>query len=429
VTGREPAGGARAERPLPPTLGLLDATAVGVGAIIGAGIFVVTGIAAAHAGPALVVSMLLAAGVSLLTALSFAELTAWMAAEGSVYEFARRLLSPFAGFATGWMWIVSNTFGGAAVALGLASYLAAVLPALPVRWVAAAACLAFAALNHFGARASAILNNGLVAVKLVVLAAFCLVGALYVRREHFTPFAPTSPGVLYGAIYIFFAYGGFARVAVIAEEVRDARRTVPRAILLSLAISTVFYVAVGLVAVGLVGASRLSTSRSPLALAIAATGIPAVASIVSVGGIVATASVLLTGVLGVSRLAYAMARDRDLPRALAVLHPAHGTPWRAIWLTGLVMAALVLLVDLGRVVAVSTFALLFYYGIANVCALRLDPAARRYARAVPALGVASCCLLLVAILFASPRAWLVGTATLAVGSLYYGLRHRPRARD
>jgi APA family basic amino acid/polyamine antiporter len=191
----------------------------------------------------------------------------------------------------------------------------------------------------------------------------------------------------------------------------------------------VFYVAVGLVAVGLVGASRLSTSRSPLALAIAATGIPAVASIVSVGGIVATASVLLTGVLGVSRLAYAMARDRDLPRALAVLHPAHGTPWRAIWLTGLVMAALVLLVDLGRVVAVSTFALLFYYGIANVCALRLDPAARRYARAVPALGVASCCLLLVAILFASPRAWLVGTATLAVGSLYYGLRHRPRARD
>jgi basic amino acid/polyamine antiporter, APA family len=424
VTGGESAGRGPTRRPLPATLGLLDATAVGVGAIIGAGIFVVTGIAAAHAGPALVVSMLVAAGVSLLTALSFARLTAWMAVEGSVYEFARRLLSPFAGFATGWMWIVSNTFAGAAVALGLASYLGAVLPALPVKWVAAAACLGFAALNHFGMRASAILNNGLVAVKLLILGAFCLVGALYVRAENFTPFAPASPGVLYGAIYIFFAYGGFARVAVIAEEVREARRTVPRAILLSLAISTVFYVGVGLVAVGLVGASRLSGSRSPLALAITATRLPAAPAVVSVGGIVATASVLLTTVLGVSRLAYAMARERDLPRRLAALHPAHGTPWRAIWLTGLVMALLVLLVDLGRVVAVSTFALLFYYGIANVCALRLDAGRRRYPRVVPTLGVASCLLLLVAILFVSPQAWLVGTGTLAAGGAYYLLRHR-----
>jgi APA family basic amino acid/polyamine antiporter len=344
-----------------------------------------------------------------------------------VYEFARRLLSPFAGFATGWMWIVSNTFAGAAVALGLASYLGAMLPALPVRWVAAAACLGFAALNHFGARASALLNNGLVAIKLVVLAAFCLVGALYVRGENLTPFTPTSPGVLYGAIYIFFAYGGFARVAVIAEEVRDARRTVPRAILLSLAVSTVFYVAVGLVAVGLVGAARLAASRSPLALAITATGIPAAASLVAVGGVVATASVLLTSVLGVSRLAYAMARDQDLPRRLAVLHPIHGTPSRAIWLTGLVMAVLVLFVDLGPVVAVSTFALLFYYGIANVCALRLDAEARRYPRLIPALGVATCVLFFVAVLFVSPRAWLVGTTTLAVGAVYYLLRHRALA--
>lgn len=414
--------------PLRPTLGLLDATAVGIGAIIGAGIFVVTGIAAAHAGPALVLSTLAAAGVSLLTALSFAELTAWTPSEGSVYEFARRLLFPFAGFATGWMWIVSNTFGGAAVALGLASYLGAVWPGLPVRGMAAAACLGLAALNHFGVRASAVLNNGLVAVKLAVLAAFCVVGARYVRAEHFTPFVPTGPGVLYGAVYIFFAYGGFARVAVIAEEVRDPRRTVPRAILLSLAVSTAVYVLVGLVAVGLVGAARLAGSPSPLALAITATGIPAAAAVVSLGGIVATASVLLTAVLGVSRLAYAMAREGDLPRGLAVLHPAHGTPWRAVWLTGLVMAALVLLVDLGPVVAVSTFALLFYYGIANVCALRLEPGARRYPRFVPALGIATCLLLLLAILLVSPRAWGVGLATLVAGGVYYGLRRRPGGR-
>jgi APA family basic amino acid/polyamine antiporter len=429
VTLGESASSGPGDHPLRPTLGLLDATAVGVGAIIGAGIFVVTGIAAAHAGSALVVSMLVAASISFLTALSFAELTAWLPREGSVYEFARRLLSPFAGFATGWMWLVSNVFAGAAVALGLASYLGALAPALPVKWVAVAACLSFAALNHFGVRASAILNNWLVGVKLLILLAFCLLGALYVRGENFRPFAPTGEGVLYGAVFIFFAYGGFARVAVIAEEVRDASRTVPRAILLSLAVSTAFYVVVGFVAVGLVGAARLSTSSSPLAMAIGATGIPAAAYVVSVGGIVATASVLLTSVLGVSRLAYAMARDGDLPDALAILHPRHRTPARAIWLTGLLMAALILLIDLGRVVAVSTFSLLLYYAIANVCALRLERGARRYARAVPLLGVTSCLFLLAAILFISPRAWLIGVGTLAGGTSYYLLRRRVLLRQ
>ncbi len=164
---------------LKPALGLLDATAIGVGAIIGAGIFVVTGIAAAHAGSAVVVSMLIAAAISLLTALSFAELTAWMPKEGSVYELARRLVSPFVGFETGWMWIVSNTFGGAAVSLGFAYYFAALVPGVPVGWLAAGACIAFTALNHFGVRASAVFNNALVLAKLLVLILFCLLGVLY----------------------------------------------------------------------------------------------------------------------------------------------------------------------------------------------------------------------------------------------------------
>jgi amino acid transporter len=179
---------------LKPTLGLLDATAIGVGAIIGAGIFVVTGIAAARAGSAVVVSMLIAAAISLLTALSFAELTAWLPKEGSVYELARRLLSPFAGFVTGWMWIVSNTFAGAAVSLGFAYYVAALAPEVPARWLAAGVCLAFTALNHFGVRASAVLNNALVPAKLLVLVLFCLLGALSVRRANFTPFDPASLG-------------------------------------------------------------------------------------------------------------------------------------------------------------------------------------------------------------------------------------------
>ncbi len=407
---------------LKPTLGLVDATAIGVGAIIGAGIFVVTGIAAADAGSAVVVSMIIAAAISLMTALSFAELTAWMPKEGSVYELARRLLSPFVGFLTGWMWMLSNTFAGAAVSLGFAAYVSALFPGVPSTWLAAGLCIAFTALNHFGVRASGLLNNALVSAKLLVLILFCLLGVLYVKPANFTPFDPTRLGVLSGASSIFFAYGGFARVAVLAEEVRDPERNVPRAILLSLAISTALCVAVGLVAVGLVGAARLSASGSPLTEAIAITGSRAAVSAVSAGGMLATASVLLTAILGVSRVAYAMARSGDLPGVFGRLHPTYDTPSQSVWITGAVMAMLVVFVDLTKVVAVSTFALLFYYGVANICALRLKPRDRVYPRIVPALGVSTCLGLLVTLLFTSPRAWAVGVAGLAGGAVYQAVK-------
>jgi APA family basic amino acid/polyamine antiporter len=414
---------------LRPTLGLGDATAIGVGAIVGAGIFVVTGIAAAQAGSALVVSMLLAGAISLLTALSFAELTAWRPREGSVYELAHELLSPFAGFASGWMWMVSNTFAGAAVALGFAHYVAALVPAVPAPWLAAGICLGLTALNHFGMRASAVLNNLLVLTKLAILAMFCLVGVQYVRGANFAPFEPLRVGVLSGASYIFFAYGGFARVAVVAEEVKDAARTVPRAILLSLAISTALYILVGLVAVGLIGAPALSGSRSPLTDAIRATGSPAAVYAVAAGGIIATASVLLTSILGVSRIAYAMARRGDLPSVLSRLHPRHNTPYHSVWITGVLMAVLAIAIDLSKVVAVSTFALLFYYGVANLCALNLRGPDRRYPRAIPALGAASCVVLLVTILFTSPRAWIIGIATLLGGTAFYIVRRAVNGRQ
>jgi APA family basic amino acid/polyamine antiporter len=228
------------ESRLKPILGLLDATAINVGAIVGAGIFIVTGIAAGVAGSAMIVSMVIGAVVALFTALSFSELTAWLPKEGSVYEFSYRLVSPFVGFLSGWMWILSNTFAGAAVSLGFAYYLTAVFPVMPVNWVAAILCICFTVLNFVGIRKSALLNNLLVATKMLILTFFCIFSLGYINLTNFTPFKPLEIGVLYGAYYIFFAYGGFARVAVVAEEVKDAKRNVPRAILLSLVISTVF---------------------------------------------------------------------------------------------------------------------------------------------------------------------------------------------
>ncbi len=407
-----------------PSLGLFDATAIGVGAIIGGGIFVVTGITAGLAGSAFLLSMVVAAAISLFTASSFTELTAWLPKEGSIYEYSYRLISPFAGFLTGWMWILSNTFAGAAVSLGFAYYLTALWPVLPANYVAAIICLAFTAINYYGIRESARLNSILVAAKLLILALFIILGLPHVSSANFAPFKPFEAGVLYGAFYIFFAYGGFARAAVVAEEIKDAKRNVPRAILLALAISTVVYLLVGTVAVGLVGAGRLASSNSPLAEAISATGSNAAVLIVSVGGMLATASVLLTSILGVSRMAYAMAKRRDLPDAAGRLDSKHNTPYYSVSIIGCAMILLVLLVDLTRVVAISTFSLLFFYTLANVSALRLKTGVRVRAKILATLGAGTCLAFLAFALFVSLQSWLIGAVSLLAGTLYYVAKQR-----
>jgi APA family basic amino acid/polyamine antiporter len=404
---------------LKPSLGLFDAAAVSVGAIIGGGIFVVTGIAAGLAGSALVVSMLIAALVSLLTALSFAELTAWQPKEGSIYEYSYQLVSPFAGFLVGWMWILSNTFAGAAVSLGFAYYLTALAPSLNPNIVAAIVCLAFTAINYYSVKQSAKLNNILVTAKLLILAFFITYGMLFMNPANFTPFKPLDVGVFSGAVFFFFAYGGFARAAVIAEEVKDAKRNVPRAMLIALAISAIIYVLVGITAVGLVGPNQLANSNSPLEEAMKATGNSAAIFTIALGGILATASVLLTSVLGVSRMTYAMAKRKDLPQALAKLDPKRNTPIYATWIVGLIMTLLVLLIDLSRVVAISSFAMLFFYTLANISALRLKPEKRTYPKILPAVGAISCLALLAFELFASFQSWIIGTASLLAGAVYY----------
>jgi APA family basic amino acid/polyamine antiporter len=416
-------------RKLKRSIGLWSAVAINVGAIIGGGIFVVTGIVVGYAGSALVISMIIAGIIAFITAWSFAKLTAWQPVEGGVYEYGRQLVSPYAGFLAGWMWLVANTFTGAAVSLGFAYYLKAAFPSLPTGIVAAALCLVFTGLNLVGAKESTRVNNVLVSVKLAVLAFFVAFGVFHVNASNFSPFIPISKGVLYGAFFIFFAYGGFARVSVIAEEVKDAKRNVPRALLLSLGISMVVYVLVGVVAVGLLGPVELAGSPSPLSTAIGVTGNSLAVQIISVGGLVATASVLLTAILGVSRMAYSMARRNDLPTVLARLHSKFLTPYYAILGSGVLMAVLVLFVDFTRVVAISTFALLFNYSITNIAAFKLKNGNKRRNKVMPLLGLATCILLLTFILLASTDAWIVGVVFLVAGTVYYGGQKRMKRKD
>ncbi len=417
---------------LAPRLGLIDATAINIGAIIGAGVFVVTGIATGFAGSALLVSILLGSVVSIFTALSFIELTEWLPTEGGVYEFAYQLVSPMAGFLTGWMWVISNLFARAAVSLGFAYYLAAFLPGLPTKAVAVALTVCFTALNYYGARQTSLTNNIIVFSKVVILAIFVLFGLSFVDLGHFEPFEPLNTGVLLGAYYIFFAFGGFARVTVISEEIKDPRKTIPRAILLSLAITTVIYLLVAFVAVGVAGVPVLSGSSSPLKDAMAVTGNNLAIYLISIGGLLATSSVLLTSIMGVSRVVFAMGRRRDLPRVLSRVDPRRNTPPYSIVLTGVLICAFVLLVDLEGVIAVSTFSQIFYYTVANASAARLKPEARAYPVVISLIGIVSCLGLMVAVLFLSIQAVYLGLAGIALGFALYLLkkrlvqwRHRP----
>ena len=398
-------------------LGLFDAISIGINAIIGAGIFVVIGIAAGMAGPGIVLSIIIAGFVSAFTALSFAELSKFIPKEGGGYEFAHELISPRVGFAAGWLWIVSNIVAGSAVALGFAHYFAVLLPFIPLNLVAIGICIMITLVNCFGIKQSAKLNNLLNVSKLAILALFIVLGLGYVNLAYFNDLTPNGyNGVLQGASLIFFAYAGFARITTVAEEVKNPRRTIPSSIILSLIISAVIYVLTSFVAVGLIGYLQLSSSASPLADAASMTGISGIPFLISIGAIIATLGVLLTSVLGVSRVSFAMARNGDLPRFLKEIHPKYNVPHYSVVISGLIMALISGFLNLGALVSMSNVASLLYYSITNISAIKLKKEDRLYSKFIPAIGLISCLML---ITFLSIESILITVIVALAGMIYY----------
>jgi basic amino acid/polyamine antiporter, APA family len=408
-------------------IGLFGATALGIGAIIGSGIFIVTGIVAGVAGPAMILSVLIAGAIAIFSAMSVAELGAYLPEEGGTYAYAQKLISPFAGFIAGWIWIFSNIFVGAAVSLGFAHYFVTLFPAVPVKIIAVVICLVFIVINYLGLKESVLFNNVLVTAKVLILLFFVAFGLGFFKPDNFTPFSPEgSVGILSGAALIFFAYTGFARVTIMAEEVKNPEKTIPLSIYLALGISTVIYLLVSIVAIGLAGAPAIAQSGSPLADAIGSTGSSEAVLVISLGAMIATASVLLTTVMGISRIVFSMARSQDLPPLFEKIHPRFSTPHYAIVITGACMIAALLLADLALVVAVSTFAMLLYYLIANIAALRLPREHRKYPAWVPITGALSCIGL---IPFLSPYSWIIGSIGLFIGGTWFVFHSRMVAKS
>ena len=394
-------------------LGLLDAIGIGFGAIIGAGIFVVTGVAAGIAGPALLAGLLIAALAATANALTSAQLAAEYPLAGGTYEYGYRLLHPWAGFAAGWMFLASKIAAAGTVALGLAGYLDALLPGLSPRLVAVSAVAVFTLLNYVGTKGSSRFNLAIVSVSIGALILFVCIGAGSVRLANLRPFAPGGwRGTLEAAALLFFAYTGYARIATLAEEVRDPKRVIPRAIVLTIGGAVFLYLAVAIVALGAIGADAMAATPAPLSAAAHAFPSAWVAPIVAIGGVTAMLGVILSQLLGLSRMVFAMARRGDLPRFLEDIHPKYHVPGRAVLAVGAVAAVVAATGTLRGVASAASFTILVYYGIANVAALRMPRAAKLYNDAVPMFGIVSC-----AILALSLTPWVIatGTGVLLVG--------------
>ncbi|MEV7010652.1 APC family permease [Streptosporangium sp. NPDC051022] len=415
-----PAGQGRLQR----RLGMADAVVIGLGSMIGAGVFAAFAPAAAAAGAGLLLGLAVAAVVAYCNATSSARLAARYPASGGTYVYGRERLGDFWGYLAGWGFVVGKTASCAAMALTVGSY---VWPQ-QAHAIAVAAVVALTALNYTGMHKTIWLTRGIVTVVMAVLAAVvvaCLTsGDADPARLDVTSDA-TAAGVLQAAGLLFFAFAGYARIATLGEEVRDPARTIPRAIPLALGLTLVVYAAVAVAVLAVLGASGLAAATAPLADAVRAAGLPALAPLVRAGAAVAALGSLLALILGVSRTTLAMARDRHLPHALAAVHPRFNVPHRAELVVGVVVAILAGTADLRGAIGFSSFGVLVYYAIANAAAWTLTPAEGRPARVVPVIGLAGCLTLA----FALPVFSVVtGTAVLAAGAVAYGLRRAFTAR-
>ena len=396
-------------------LGTFDTVTLGLGSMIGAGIFVALAPAAAAAGTGLLIGLAIAAGVACCNATSSARLAARYPQSGGTYVYGRERLGAFWGHTAGWSFVVGKTASCAAMALTVGHYI----------WpdyahaVAVAAVVTLTAFGYAGIQRSALLTRVIVAVVLAVLAMVVVIvlGLGDIDAARLVGDDVTRRGVLQSAGLLFFAFAGYARITTLGEEVRDPARTIPRAIALALGIALVVYALVATAVLAELGSAGLASAEAPLSEALRAAGFPALVPVVSAGAAVGALGALLALLLGVCRTTLAMARDRHLPPALAAVHPRHRTPHRAELAVGLTVALLAAVVDVRSAIGFSSFAVLLYYAIANASALTLT-AATMGSRLLPAIGLVACLTLAVTL---PVTAVVTGTAVVLIGMLTYAM--------
>lgn len=417
-------------------LGLFGATMMGLGSMVGTGVFVSIGVAAGAAGPSVILAIVLAAAVATCNAFSSAQLAASHAVSGGTYEYGYRYLTPWLGFTAGWMFLCAKTASAATAALGFAGYFLHLIGLPPTDylvWFAVGAVGVFTALVLGGIRRSNWMNVLIVSVTFASLTLFVLFGfPVLVSKgaDNLIPFFPTaeSGGVsafLYATALMFVAFTGYGRIATLGEEVKDPKRAIPRAIVTTLIVSAALYTLVGLVALGTVGAERLSgvteSEATPLEVAARAIATPGLGLIVALGAVTAMLGVLLNLILGLSRVVLAMGRQGDLPPIFGRLNGDGSAPSAAVAGVGLAVGALALTGSVETTWAFSAFTVLIYYAITNLAALRLPKEEQLYPRAFAVGGLIACLFLA---FWVPPSIWIVGLALIASGLVWHRLALR-----
>ncbi|MCR4434553.1 MAG: amino acid permease [Clostridiales bacterium] len=430
------------KRALSRSMGALDLTALGVGAIIGTGIFVLTGVAAAtYAGPAVILSFIISGIAAGLAALCYAELSAMVPVAGSAYSYAYASLGEIVAWLIGWNLVLEYLVAAGAVSVGWSSYFAdllrsagihipgafalspfeggiinipAVLITLIVTWIAVR-----------GTKDSAKATKFIVLVKLLVILLFILVGAFRVNPGNWTPFAPFGvSGIMQGAAIVFFAYIGFDAVATAAEEVRNPKRDLPLGIVSSLVISTVLYILVAGILTGMINYTRLNTP-SPIAAALLSTGIRWATSFVSIGALAGLTSVLIAVIFAQSRIFFAMARDGLLPPVFAVIHKKYETPYIDTLLVGTAISLIGAFFPVGIIAEmanIGTLSALTVVSLGVIILRRTQPDAERpfkvpWTPYLPILSVIFCVYLMLNLPLAT---WIRFVVWMAIGiAIYY----------
>jgi basic amino acid/polyamine antiporter, APA family len=380
--------------------------------MLGAGVFAAWAPAADAAGPGLLIGLVIAGVVAFCNAASSAQLAAIHPESGGTYVYGRRQLGPAWGHLAGWGFVVGKTASCAAMALTVGAYL---WPAQE-RVVAIAAVMAITAVNLGGLTRTAAVTKVLLVVSLGALAAVVLGGWSdpNASLDRLTPIDAGPRDVLEAAGYLFFAFAGYARIATLGEEVVDPARTIPRAILLALSGVFVVYAVVAVTALAVVDTTALAATDAPLRLVIEGGSLDSLGVVVRIGAGIAALGVLLNLIPGVSRTTMAMARNRELPPALAHVDSARALPLRAELTVAAVVMVLVAVLELRSAIAVSGVAVLTYYAITNAAALTLTPSERRYPPVVAVVGLAGCVVLVLSL---PPRAVVTGLGVLALGAV------------
>lgn len=403
-------------------LSLKDAVAVGLGAIIGAGIFVVTGVAAGVAGPAFIVGLIIAGIIASFNGLSSAQLAAVYPHSGGTYEYGYRLLSPSFGFSAGWMFLISKLSAAGVVAIGFGSYFHQILPIASPLQISVGAVIILTVVNLFGIKKAGVLNLVIVSFTLLSLLYFVFSGIPAVETSNFSPFTPFGiSGIAEAAALLFFAFTGYARIATLAEEVRRPEKTIPSAVIITILFAILLYTAVSVVSTGVVGAEKMATGTSPLQAVANTLTTPAIGVVVSIGASTAMLGVLLSQILGISRMMLAMGRRKDLPPFFEKVHGRYKVPHLGIIFTGLLILLLTLTGSFEFIVRAASFTILLYYSITNIAALRQPRTEQRYGRVIPILGLIGCLAMSVSLPL---NVILTGVWLLLAGFLLRLLFHR-----